>query len=138
MPGFSRRSFLKITTQGLLTISGLLGLGGLVRFLSYEPDPPPPTRYEVGDAKNFPMNSHTVLPNIPAILIHEPGGFSAMSLVCTHLGCTVEVKTNELACPCHGSRYGMDGKVTKGPAVEPLPQLRVELTKDGKVVVYQG
>ena len=138
MPGFSRRSFLKITTQGLLTISGLLGLGGLVRFLSYEPEPPPPVRYEVGDAKNFPLNSHTVLPNVPAILIHNKSGFSAMSLVCTHLGCTVEVNLEDLVCPCHGSRYDMDGSVTKGPAIEPLPKLRVELTTDGKVVIYQG
>jgi len=53
MPGFLRRSFLKITTQGLLTISDCLAWVDC-RFLSYEPEPPPRVRYEVGDAKNFP------------------------------------------------------------------------------------
>lgn len=138
MLDLTRRNFLKLATQSLLAISGLLGLGGVVRFLSYEPDPPPPTRYEVGDAKNFPMNSHTVLPNIPALLIHDRNGFSALSLVCTHLGCTVEMKPKDLLCPCHGSRYDLDGSVTHGPAVKPLSHLRVEITADGKVIVYQS
>jgi cytochrome b6-f complex iron-sulfur subunit len=133
----SRRDFLKLATRGLLYFSGLLGLGGLLRFLSYEPDPPPPARFEIGLATDYPLNSRTVLPAIPAVLIYNSHGFSALSLVCSHLGCTVEVKPNDYACPCHGSRYDLSGNVTRGPASSPLPPLRVELTKDGKLVVYK-
>lgn len=133
----TRRDFIKLATRGLLYFSGLLGLGGLLRFLSYEPDPPPPARFEVGLAKDYAINSRTLLPAIPAVLIHDSRGYSALSLVCSHLGCTVEIKTADYACPCHGSRYDLSGNVTHGPSSSPLPPLRVELTKDGKLVVYK-
>ncbi len=134
----SRRDFLKLATRALLYVSGLIGLGGLVRYLSYEPDPPPPARIEVGLATEYPINSRTLLPAIPAVLIHDSRGFSALSLVCSHLGCTVEIKTNDYACPCHGSRYDLSGNVTHGPASSPLPPLRVVLTPDQKLVIYKG
>jgi cytochrome b6-f complex iron-sulfur subunit len=133
----TRRDFLKLATNALLYFSGLLGLAGLVRFLSYEPDPPPPARFEIGLADEYPRNSRTLLPAIPAVLVHDASGYHALSLVCSHLGCTVEVKSTDYACPCHGSRYDLSGNVTKGPASSPLPALRVELTNDGKLVVYK-
>jgi cytochrome b6-f complex iron-sulfur subunit len=136
-PRITRRDFLNLATRALLYFSGLLGLAGVIRFLSYEPDPPPPARFEIGLAGEYPLNSRTVLPAIPAVLAHTTSGFSALSLVCSHLGCTVEVKTGDYACPCHGSRYDLSGNVTKGPASSPLPPLRVELTNDGKLVVYK-
>jgi cytochrome b6-f complex iron-sulfur subunit len=136
-PKTSRRDFLKLATRGLLYFSGLLGLGGLLRYLSYEPDPPPPARFEVGLATDYPLNSRTLLPAIPAVLIHNNRGFSALSLVCSHLGCTVEVKPDDYVCPCHGSRYDLSGNVTHGPASSPLSPLRVELTEDEKLVVYK-
>lgn len=137
MPTLSRRDILKLTTQGLLGLSGLLGLGGLLRFLSYEPDPPPPTRFEIGPVASYPLDSRTVIPSVPAVLFHTADGFSALSLVCTHLGCTVESKVDSFTCPCHGSQYDRDGNVTKGPAASPLQKLKVEVTKDSKVVIYR-
>jgi hypothetical protein len=50
----SRRNFLKLAVQGLVGISGLLALGGLMRFLSYKPAPPPPKRFEIGPEANYP------------------------------------------------------------------------------------
>jgi cytochrome b6-f complex iron-sulfur subunit len=138
MPDLSRRDFLKITTNALLGVGGLLGLGGLIRFLSYEPPPPPPKRIEVGLKSNYPLGSRTVLANIPALLIHDENGFNALSLICTHLGCTVEAKAEEFACPCHGSRYDINGKVTLGPAAEALEQLKVEITADNKIIILKG
>jgi cytochrome b6-f complex iron-sulfur subunit len=138
MPELSRRDFLKIATRGLLALGGLLGLGGLIRFLSYEPAPPPPKRIDVGLETNYPLGSRTVLPDIPALLIHDENDFSALSMICTHLGCTVEAKAEEFACPCHGSRYDADGKVTLGPASDPLEQLKVEITADKKIIILKS
>lgn len=141
LPKPTRRDFLKLATRGLLYLGGLLGLGGLIRFVSFEPDPPPPTRFEVGLAQDYETGSHTLIATIPAVLIRassqEGAGFSALSLICSHLGCTVEIKPKEYVCPCHGSRYDLSGGVTKGPATSPLVPLRVEVTKDSKVIIYK-
>lgn len=50
----------------------------------------------------------------------------ALNLVCTHLGCTVNVTPTGLVCPCHGSRFDKEGKVLEGPADRPLERYRVE------------
>ena len=138
MPNLSRRDFLKLGTGGLLGLSGILGLGGLIRFLSFEPDPPPPQRFDVGLNSNYSLGSRTVLQTIPAILIHTDNGFNALSLTCPHLGCTVEARPDEFVCPCHGSRYDKDGQLLKGPATKGLKTLRVEVTPDGKLVIYKN
>jgi cytochrome b6-f complex iron-sulfur subunit len=138
MSKISRRDFLKMSTHGLLGISGLLALDGLIRFLGYKPDPPPPKIFDVGSKANYPLNTRTVLPNIPAILIHTADGFSALSMVCTHLGCTVDASPNGFVCPCHGSRYDLAGGLLAGPAGRPLKPLRVETTAGDKLVIYKS
>ncbi len=137
MAKITRRDFLKMSIQGLLTASGVLTLGGLIRFLNYRPDPPPPAKFEVGPASSFPVNSRTVIADIPAVLIRDQDKFSAICLVCTHLGCTVQSESKLFLCPCHGSQYTLDGKVSRGPARNPLQTLRVEVSSDGNVIVYK-
>ncbi len=53
----------------------------------------------------------------------ESGALHAVSSRCTHLYCQVRWNGAERTwdCPCHGSRYSVDGDVLNGPAVEPLP-----------------
>ena len=50
------------------------------------------------------------------------GELHIVSAVCTHLGCVVHWNDAERTwdCPCHGSRFGVDGQVLNGPAVEAL------------------
>ncbi|TXS48827.1 FAD-dependent oxidoreductase [Streptomyces sp. t39] len=59
----------------------------------------------------------------PCAVYRAPDGtVSAVSARCTHLGCLVAFNEAEVAweCPCHGSRFGVDGTVLQGPAVRPL------------------
>jgi Rieske Fe-S protein len=132
----SRRDFLKLARAGFLWLSGALALGGLFRFLDYEPNPAPQTEFDLGPADKFPLGSRTLLPDPPAVLLHTESGFSALSLTCTHLGCTVEQTTDGFACPCHNSRFDTDGKVTHGPASQSLQKLRVEVTEEGNLVLH--
>jgi glycine/D-amino acid oxidase-like deaminating enzyme/nitrite reductase/ring-hydroxylating ferredoxin subunit len=55
------------------------------------------------------------------------GQLRAVSATCTHLGCVV-AHDNERGCwqcPCHGSRFALDGEVLQGPATKALAQLDV-------------
>lgn len=131
-----RRDFLKLTTNSLLMLAGALGIGGLIRFLSYQFDESPPIEFDIGSAYDFPYGSRTVLAYIPAVIIHDKDGFQAISLQCTHLGCTVEARNFGFECPCHGSRFDPTGKTLKGPAVSPLKKLRIEQTDDGNLHVF--
>jgi cytochrome b6-f complex iron-sulfur subunit len=136
MKTITRRDFLKIITNSLLGLAGLLGLGGLLRYLSYQFDPAPPSEFDIGPATNYPRKSSTILAHIPAILIHDDKGLRAISLTCTHLGCNVEERNFGFECPCHSSRYDLDGRVLKGPAERDLHILRVEEFEDGNLHIF--
>ena len=58
----------------------------------------------------------------------EGGAIHAVSPVCTHLGCIVRFNAAERSwdCPCHGSRYDVDGAVLQGPTTRPLAPKAVD------------
>ena len=67
-----------------------------------------------------------------------PGADKALSLTCTHQGCSVQrqVQTGGdggYLCPCHGAAYDSEGTVLAGPARENLGQYRV-LKREGDKV----
>ena len=54
----------------------------------------------------------------------------AISLTCTHQGCTVSRQTDgTFLCPCHGTLYDNQGKVFKGPAKQNLPRYKINQQK---------
>ena len=57
-----------------------------------------------------------------AVYRDPSGAVHALSARCTHLGCIVHFNEAETAweCPCHGSRFAVDGSVIQGPANRPL------------------
>lgn len=61
----------------------------------------------------------------------SPGQFKGFSAVCTHAGCNVaEVVGPSINCPCHGSRFNLDGTVANGPAKKPLEAKAVAVNGD--------
>jgi glycine/D-amino acid oxidase-like deaminating enzyme/nitrite reductase/ring-hydroxylating ferredoxin subunit len=57
-----------------------------------------------------------------AVYRDPQGNLQAVSATCTHLGCIVHFNDAETAweCPCHGSRFTVDGSVLQGPATAAL------------------
>lgn len=57
-----------------------------------------------------------------AVYRDDCGKLHTVSAVCTHLGCIVHFNVGERSwdCPCHGSRFDMNGEVLHGPAATPL------------------
>jgi nitrite reductase/ring-hydroxylating ferredoxin subunit len=132
-----RRDFLKLGTQGLLTVSGMLGLGGLLRYLSFQTEPAPRREIPLGAAADYPPGTRRVVADGQALLIHDEQGLRAISLVCTHLGCLVQVEGDGFTCPCHGSMYAADGALLRGPATQALHALRIEETENGELLLVK-
>jgi Rieske Fe-S protein len=62
------------------------------------------------------------------------GVFTGLSSVCTHAGCNVnKVADGTIDCPCHGSKFNLDGSVAKGPAAKPLAAKPVTVQGDSIV-----
>lgn len=62
-------------------------------------------------------------------------GYAALSPICTHMGCTVDVHGERLVCPCHGSTYDRRGRVLRGPAPEALRSFPVAVEPGGTLVI---
>lgn len=56
-----------------------------------------------------------------------PGCWTALWSTCTHGACGIlwDAAAGEAWCPCHGSRFAVDGAVLQGPAVRPLSAFAV-------------
>jgi glycine/D-amino acid oxidase-like deaminating enzyme/nitrite reductase/ring-hydroxylating ferredoxin subunit len=73
-----------------------------------------------------PGQAHVVRDGLGKIGVYRDpeGELHGVSLRCTHLGCLVAFNAAETSwdCPCHGSRFDVDGGVLEGPATQPLPR----------------
>lgn len=69
------------------------------------------------------------------VLALDEGEYVALSPICTHLGCTVNIEGARLVCPCHGSTYDRAGRVLRGPAERPLRQFPTTVTSEGELVI---
>jgi Rieske Fe-S protein len=69
------------------------------------------------------------------VLALDDGQYAALSPICTHRGCTVNIEGAHLVCPCHGSTYDRAGHVLRGPAERPLKQFPATATSEGELVI---
>lgn len=74
------------------------------------------------------------------VLITEDNQVSALSNVCTHLGCRVSWKEDEnyFACPCHAGFFDVDGNIIDGPPPRPLVSYPVKVDEEGVLSIYYG
>jgi cytochrome b6-f complex iron-sulfur subunit len=62
-------------------------------------------------------------------LVNTDRGVLALDKVCTHLDCLVawDEQATHFVCPCHGSRFAIDGAYLSGPAERSLDRFSVAL-----------
>ncbi|GAA0517538.1 iron-sulfur-binding protein [Saccharopolyspora subtropica] len=82
-------------------------------------------RSQVVSAAEVPAGQARVMRDrtgLTGVYRDHDGGIHAVGLRCTHLGCLVRFNSaeNTWDCPCHGSRFDVDGAVLEGPATHPL------------------
>src|SRR5438874_13646941 len=84
----SRRSFLAMAGWAGFTVASLIALYQSIKWLypnaTYE-DPP---AFKADPPSVYPPGSTTVLIDKRVVINHDANGFYAISLICTHLGCT--------------------------------------------------
>ncbi|HPE55389.1 MAG TPA: Rieske (2Fe-2S) protein [Bacteroidales bacterium] len=92
---------------------------------------------DAGKVSSFQLNSVFPFRSGKFYLVRlSDGGFMALSLKCTHLGCSVmwnEAK-KEFLCPCHASSFDQFGEVINPPAPRALDSYPV-IIREGKVLV---
>jgi len=133
---FSRRRFLMLAWRGLMGLIGSLMVGGVIRFFSYQTGPKRKTQFELGPLDDFPPDSVKPIAEAQAIVVHTPAGLYALSALCPHLGCQIEFSNDGLVCPCHASRFDLNGERVNGPAQQSLRRLRLELSGDKKLILF--
>jgi Rieske Fe-S protein len=89
----------------------------------------------LGKATDVPVGSGKIFADKKLVVTQpEAGKFQGFSAVCTHQGCLVDKITETIDCPCHGSKFKMDGSVSTGPATQPLAAVAVTVNEYGELV----
>jgi len=153
----SRRSFLSIATWA---IGGFMGIVLAIPALAYIIGPSlqrtksenwvrlgSTSKVEIGTPSLF----KTVVENqtgwivseaeISAYVITENGrDFSALSNICTHLGCRVRwiPESEQFFCPCHNGVFDSQGLVISGPPPRPLDRYETRVENDQLFILVGG
>jgi Rieske Fe-S protein len=96
--------------------------------------PAAPAANAIAKTADVPVGSGVI---VGEVVVTQPsaGVFKGFSAKCTHKGCTVDkVADGTIDCPCHGSKFNLDGSVANGPAQTPLEAQAVTVQGDSIVL----
>ncbi len=73
------------------------------------------------------------------VLTENGQEFTAMSNICTHLGCRVRwiADREQFYCPCHNGVFDKDGGVVSGPPPRPLDRFETRV-ENGQIFILGG
>ncbi len=133
----TRRRFCQATGASACALAaggtGILSIDFLRPRVLFEP----PTGFSLGPPEAVDAGAVIAEERHRVFVIRLKDGFRALSSVCTHLGCITRYHPDEnlIACPCHGSRFSLDGEVLSGPAPRPLHWLQMGVSEKGVITV---
>ena len=138
-----RRTFLDVLLAASGAALGAFVLYPIARYLVPPQAPEAATRRVVAAKKDeVPPGGVKIFPfgGEPGILIRGRNGeYRALSAVCTHLGCTVQLRPDgqSIWCACHNGLYDLEGRNVSGPPPRPLESYVVHVVS-GDVVVEKA
>ena len=122
-----RRDFLGLSALWACVCAFVLGTIGLLRLPKPGLLPEVSRTLKIGAPEDFPVGSSVTYESRNVVVSRDEEGFYAISTVCTHLGCVVNQLSSGFICPCHGSRFDQNGRVTQGPAPKALNWLEIAM-----------
>jgi cytochrome b6-f complex iron-sulfur subunit len=134
----TRRDFLGVAAAWSAAGAMLFALFGALRLPKAAVLPAPSRKFRVTLPESMAAGASLTPPGRSVAIVRDEQGIYAVSTVCTHLGCIVKSEADGFHCPCHGSRFGKDGSVVRGPAPRGLACLAVKKTGPGTYVVDEG
>jgi cytochrome b6-f complex iron-sulfur subunit len=139
-PGTTRRRMMEVFLSGGLLASFASFIYPVLRYLI-----PPAvadlggdevvaarlTELKANSAKIFRFGSRPGL-----LIMNSDGTYRAPSATCTHLGCTVQYRSDlrQIWCACHNGIYDLNGRNVSGPPPRPLDVFDVHVRGDEIVV----
>jgi Rieske Fe-S protein len=165
--GFTRRTFIGWWIASLLTSTVVVGLAPILVYLWPAPPKgqkkgplavtlsKPLDQLADGDAIKFdaPTSPNSAFlmadgggDNAPGdiafggFVVKNSGKVNVFAINCSHLGCSIALNATDKTfdCPCHGSRFHLDGTVLHGPAQYPLSHLTWKQGSDPATIEVDG
>jgi len=133
-----RRDFLGRAALWSAASAMFLAVLGIARLPRAAVLPSPSKKYKVTLPASLAEGVAFIPPGRSVAIVRDADGIYAISTVCTHLGCIVKQTKEGFECPCHGSRFGGDGHVVRGPAPKPLSWLALQDTGGGTIMIDEG
>jgi len=139
----SRRDFFGLIWKSLGVLAAVEVLGSITAYFYSTRNKSfsaPKQLLEAGPVGSFGLNSVTAFMGGRFYLARrQDGGFIALSLRCTHLGCAItwEETRKRFICPCHSSAFDISGEVLNPPAARALSYYPV-MIENGVVKVDIG
>ena len=131
-PGLTRRDFLGKVALGAFWTAISTSILGMIRLPKPAVMPEAASRLKLGYPYDFLPGTFRKIEEKNLFVMSDPGGIFAISAICTHLGCIVNrTQEGKFDCPCHGSKFEADGRVTAGPAPRPLEWIEIHQAPNG-------
>ena len=137
----NRKSFLTTLSVGWVAFAAATGgfFTVLIRFLFPNVLFEPPQSFKIGFPDDFEQGKVDLRfkKQYNVWIVRDDEKITALSTVCTHLGCTPNWQETErkFKCPCHGSGFRASGINFEGPAPRPLERFKIGLANDGQIIV---
>ena len=132
-----RRDWLGLSSLWTMAGALLFGLIGMLRLPKAAVLASPSKKFTVALPETLAAGEAFVPSGRALAIIRDADGLYAVSTICTHLGCVIKPGAAGFECPCHGSKFALNGDVVKGPAPRALDWLKVSVA-NGSATVDEG